>query len=461
MKILLSVILLLLVVHFLSPAVFSTGAFEFETSMKLLGRGDTIIHLPPLGKITARTHLPPLDLHLSLKFINLQELSDLLGDTSFKNNWPSIFWEQIKGKFIRYLASFLVLSFFLGAGSSLLWSRKKMNKKEMGVLGSINVLVVILLVLFVAGFYNIGAFNRVEYQGMLEAAPLVFSIVEKGIELVDSMGVQAAGVVENISQLQEEMEMAADVTANSVKVLHVSDIHNNPAALDFIGSILETFHVDVIIDTGDLVDYGTVFETQIFADFFAELNLPYVFVPGNHDSPQVVDYLKEMEGVLVLEEGIIEVAGLTIAAVADPSSYYQESIIADDEAVLEAAVKLERIVQEGSPVDIIAAHNPDTFAYLRENGRLLLGGHIHTPKIARHKQYIEINAGTTGASGIRGIRDMDMTFSLVLLSFQSSEECSDLNLYAADMIKIKHNPLNYSLERVLFDSHSDKQETAF
>lgn len=452
--------LLLLVIHFLSPAVFSTETFEFELSLKMLGRGNTVIHLPPLGKITTRTHLPPIDLHLSLNFINLQELSDLLADTSFKKNWPTFFWEQIKGKFIRYLASFLILAFFLGAGSAMLWPRSKLNRKEMGILGSFNVLVVILLVLFIAGFYNIGAFNHVEYQGMLEAAPLVFNIVEKGIELVDSMGVQAAGVVENISLLQEEMDRADDVTANSVKVLHVSDIHNNPAALDFIESILKNFQVDVIIDTGDLVDYGTVFEAQLFTDFFAELKLPYVFIPGNHDSPQVVAYLKELEGVTVLEEGSIEVAGLTIAAVADPSSYYQEATVAG-EAVVEAAAKLERIVREGSPVDIIAAHNPDTFAYLRGNGHLLLGGHLHIPTINRHEQYIEINAGTTGASGIRGIRDMDITFSLVLLSFQSSLERGDLNLYAADMITIKHNPLNYSLERVLFDSHPDKQETAF
>ena len=204
LKIFFSVTLLLLVLHFLSPAVFSTEAFEFETYVKMFGRGYTVVHLPPLGKIIAKTHLPPLDLHFTLKFINPSELRALLASSSFQNNWPSCFFEQIKGSLIRYLTSLFVLAFFLGAGSSLLWSRK-LNKKEMGALGFLNLLVLVFLVLFVGGFYNFAAFNHVEYQGIIEAAPLVFSFLEKGADLLDGLGVQAAGIVENISILKEEI----------------------------------------------------------------------------------------------------------------------------------------------------------------------------------------------------------------------------------------------------------------
>ncbi len=450
-KIFFSVMLLLLVLHFLSPAVFSTEAFEFETYVKMFGRGNTVIHLPPLGKITAQTHLPPIDLHFTLNIINLQELTALFNNSSFGNNWPSFLGEQIKECLFRYLASLLILAFFLGVAGSLLWSRKSVNKKEMGILGLINVLVVIVLVLSVAGFYNFGAFTHVEYQGIIEAAPLVLGVLEEGIDVVDNLGVQVEGAVENISILKEEMEMTDDIKENSVKVLHVSDIHNNPAALKFIRSIVETFQVDLIIDTGDLVDYGTVFEAELFTDFFSNLHLPYVFIPGNHDSPQVVAYLKELKNVTVLEEGTAEVAGLTIAAVADPSSYSSEMVEVEEEIMLQAAEKLARIVEDGSPVDIVATHNPDAFAYVRGNGRLLLCGHTHTPQITGNEEYIEINAGTTGASGLRGLKDMDLTFSLSLLSFQRQEESDVLSLYAADMIKINHAPLNYSLERVLFD----------
>lgn len=461
LKSLCSVLLLLLVLHFLSPALFSAGAFEFDAYVKIFGRGNTVIHLPPLGKLIAQTHLPPLDLHFTLQYINLQELNHFLGNSNLETNWPFLFLEQIKGSLIRYAGCFLLLAFFLGAGSSLLWSRGKINKKEMGILGLVNIIALVIIMLFVTGFYDFGAFTHVQYQGIIEAAPLVLNVLEKGIDVVDSLGVQVSGVVENISTLHDEMETDIAVKENSVRVLHVSDIHNNPAALEFTRSIMETFQVDLIIDTGDLVDYGTVFEAERFADFFAKLSIPYVFVPGNHESPQVVDYLKELESVTVIEEGIIEASGVKIAAVADPSSYSPGMDVANEEAMGEAAEKLAGMVKDGGPADIIAAHNPDIFMHLREGGRLFLGGHLHAPMIKQEDGYVEINAGSTGASGVRGLRDMDLTFSLVLLSFEYSQQNSGLNLYSADLIKIKHNPLNYSLERVLFNIQQGEQETVY
>ncbi len=460
LKIFCSMLLLLLVLHFMSPIVISTEAFEFEVCLRAFGQGRTVIHLPPLGKLTTRTHLPPCDLHFTLKFINIDEFSDLLSRFPAANNWPLLFWGQVKGSLMRYLVFFLCLAFFLGVVCSLFISRREINKKEMGMLGLINVLFLVLLMISVIGFYDLGAFARVEYQGVIEAAPLILNVLEKGIDVVDSLGVQAAGVVENISILHDEMEISSAVQENAVKVLHVSDIHNNPAALEFIRSIVETFDVDLIIDTGDLVDYGTVFEAERFAAFFAGLDIPYLLIPGNHESPQVVAYLKKLEGVTILEEGIIQAAGLRIAAMADPSSSLQEMIVAEEGTLDKAAEKLAGLVKEAEPIDIVAAHNPNLFRYLREDDRLLLSGHMHKPEIKQEEQYVEINAGSTGASGIRGLRDLDLTFSLVLLTFQQTQGGPALNLYSADMIKIEHTPLHYSLERFLFNDRPGGQETA-
>ncbi|HHU75700.1 MAG TPA: hypothetical protein GXZ24_02200 [Firmicutes bacterium] len=443
----------------MGPVVISTEAFEFETCLRLFGDGSTIIHLPPLGKLTTQTHLPPFDLHFTLKYINLREFSNLLGNSYAQKDWFTPFLMQVKGSLIRYLVFFLVLAFFLGVGFSLLSSRQGINKKEMGLLGLVNVLFLVLIMLFMAGSYNLGAFAHVEYQGIIEAAPLVLNALEKGIDVVDNFGAQAAGVVENISILHDEIGISTIEEGDPLKVLHVSDIHNNPAALDFIRSIIETFEVDLIIDTGDLVDYGTIFEAERFATFFAQLNIPYLFIPGNHESPQVVAYLEGLDGVTVLDEGIIEVAGLKIAAMADPSSSFQGASVADEWTMGRAAQKFAALVKDGEPVDIIAAHNSSLFRYLRENGRLFLCGHLHRAAIEQKGQYVEVNAGSTGASGIRGLRDLDLTFSLVLLTFQHVQESSALSLYSADMIKIEHAPLHYSLERILFNNPPSRQET--
>jgi hypothetical protein len=66
--------------------------------------------------------------------------------------------------------------------------------------------------------------------------------------------------------------------------------------------------------------------------------------------------------------------------------------------------------------------------------------------------YIEINAGTTGASGIRGIQNMEINFSLILLRMQYSEENDGFFPLSADLIKVKQFPLNYSFERFVFNN---------
>ena len=45
--------------------------------------------------------------------------------------------------------------------------------------------------------------------------------------------------------------------ADTVRVLHVSDLHLNPQAFDVIEQIVDQFAIDVVVDTGDINDWGT------------------------------------------------------------------------------------------------------------------------------------------------------------------------------------------------------------
>ena len=46
--------------------------------------------------------------------------------------------------------------------------------------------------------------------------------------------------------------------------------------------------IDLVVVTGDLVDYGTAEEYQRFKDIMAPLTLPYLAVPGNHDNREIM-----------------------------------------------------------------------------------------------------------------------------------------------------------------------------
>ena len=71
--------------------------------------------------------------------------------------------------------------------------------------------------------------------------------------------------------------------ADTLRILHISDIHNNVAAMNFVQELAADFHADAVIDTGDLTDYGLPVEATL-SKGLARLPMPYLFVAGNHDS---------------------------------------------------------------------------------------------------------------------------------------------------------------------------------
>ena len=96
------------------------------------------------------------------------------------------------------------------------------------------------------------------------------------------------------------MDSLASTEESVVSVLHVSDIHNNPVAFDFMEQIINNFNVDFVIDTGDITDYGTFGR---FGDKrLAQLPIEYIFVSVNHDSPKIIELVNNIDNVLVLDD---------------------------------------------------------------------------------------------------------------------------------------------------------------
>lgn len=452
-----AIILMFLVIQFLGGYTFRAGAFDLETSVKisLHNSGQTLVHIPPLGRINAPTHAPPLELHFTLKNIHMEQLAALVDNPAAPSGLTHPLANTIINNMIRYVVFLLALSFCLGTGSALLWRHRNVIKREALGLGLVNVLVLATLLFFTIFSYDPEGFSRAEYDGAIEAAPLVYGVLEDGHQLISNLGMQFGAVVSSVSFLQQEIDSnrPASEEKDSLTLLHISDIHNNPAAFSLIGRVLDSYEVDFIIDTGDLVDFGTSLEISLLTDMLEALPVPYIFVPGNHESPSVLEQLKSVNNVTVLERGVLEKKGLRIAAVADPAAYYHQSVVADEEIMEQAARELEEIVLGSSePIHVVAAHNPALFNFLRGGGKILLGGHMHTSSVFLGDDYVEINAGSSGASGIRGLMNMQMEYSLVLLHFVSAAaEEQEWRLDAVDLLKINQFPLHMSYERFVLE----------
>lgn len=98
---------------------------------------------------------------------------------------------------------------------------------------------------------------------------------------------------------------------DTLKVLLVSDLQSNPVGVELVKALANKFRVDLIIDAGDLTDFGSPLETHL-AEGLMEIDLPYVFAPGNHDSADTVEFVKNMKNSIILDGQVVNVQGLHI-----------------------------------------------------------------------------------------------------------------------------------------------------
>jgi hypothetical protein len=129
--------------------------------------------------------------------------------------------------------------------------------------------------------------------------------------------------------------------------------------------------------------------------------------------------------------------------------------VADDEILEANARRLQEIVLNHKNIDVIAAHNPQLFRFLRSDGNLLLGGHMHRSSVSIEKEYIEINAGSSGASGIRGLQNMQnmkMEYSLAIVNFISMEGDTAWRPQTVDLLTVNQFPLHFTFERFFMEN---------
>ena len=103
--------------------------------------------------------------------------------------------------------------------------------------------------------------------------------------------------------------------------------HSQPSGRRFHQPGGGCLSIDLIIDTGDLTDWGTPLEAEIITRI-EELAIPYLFAAGNHEVPDVLARLGQTSNVTLLGSEPVTVSGITVAGMLDPSagSFSPESV---------------------------------------------------------------------------------------------------------------------------------------
>lgn len=383
------------------------GPVEATFSVTPSLRGDSAIEVPPLGSLSVDSHDGPVQLDIRLDQFNQADAERLIEHPEELQGVANRAADDVRAG-VEWL---IIQACLCAVGGALLVGLVVFRGwRRMLLCGAVAVGALAATGGTAAATWNAQALREPTYSGLLANAPTVVGNVQNIAQNFSVYRQELAGLVTNVSKLYSTMStlQAYQPKANTVRVLHVSDLHLNPAAWNVIRSVVQQYKVQVVVDTGDLTDHGIAAENR-FVDVLGTLDVPYVYVKGNHDSSTTAKAVAAQPNGTVLNGGETTVAGLTFAGIADPL-FTPDKQTHIDEAGTEreltaAGTKLAQDVQGFKrPPDVLLVHDPTMAKPLGGAAPLVLAGHLHRREVERLADgTLLLVEGSTGGAGDRAL----------------------------------------------------------
>jgi predicted phosphodiesterase len=273
---------------------------------------------------------------------------------------------------------------------------------------SSGVLAVALLLGLTWRQFSTDALGRPQYQGVIEQAPQVIDLLQKGAASYHGAQDRLDALSERIGELATAATTtSAEDQAGEVRILHVSDIHLNPLGLLLAGDLAKRFAVAGIVDTGDLTSFGYAEEANIGA-MVSALGVPYFLVPGNHDSFANRAALAHYRGLTVVDGEMFTIGGVRFAGFADPNftvdgqPTYDENVAAR----LAESPTIDAFVKKEHP-DVLAVAGLQQGEAAAGDVPLVISGDIHKRSSKAEKGTLFLTVGSTGATGLGSFLEHD------------------------------------------------------
>lgn len=480
---------------------YDVDGFRLGFWVNFSDAGKTELAIPPIGEITASTHESPLHLRVALERIYPNQISQVATEIDDSSQLVEKIEAEGKGALKQFIIRLLALAAVGGVlGAAIIPIRLRRQRAAggaksaagaqnldsgsgsstnadsafrsawrvratafgavllKGVLGGlVGVAFIGMLLHATYQSYNIYAFKQPRYSGALTAAPWATDEVAKRLADIKAFRQEIKTVAKNMGRFYSKMDAWQPIQESTIKVLHVSDIHNNPVAIDLISRVVRDFKVDLVIDTGDITDIGTPVEARLI-EGISKLGVPYVYVSGNHDSSQTVSFMRSVENVVLPGDLPVTVKGITIFGIFDPSDASFEMQPADDAKLAalgkEALVTLRALPSTRQPL-VAAVHNPKVAGMLFGKVPIVLAGHTHKAELKEKGGFILNNAGTTGAAGIRSFQyEEGLPYTLSLLHIERGSK----RLVAVDNLAMMGPAQEFRLERKLIRDTKELRE---
>ncbi len=450
----------LLALNVVGPTNYNIQGLTFSVSALPARTGSTTIDVSPLGSVSASTHSTPLAMKVKLVYIGTGADSALTKEsvTSIQG------WNNIYEGLVAIVKPFItrqLVVIFCGAFFSVLIIWRGRFRIALGS-GLACAGLMALLLFNTAQNYDFKAFKEPVYCGVIALAPQLIPEPGEFIDRLEELQADTRKVVGNISVLMSNSSGLSFLSSPMEdgafkKVLLVSDLHSNPLGVEFVNEIATTFQVDLVLDAGDLTDLGTSMEAEYGARI-SSIQVPYVFCPGNHDTPEIIDFVSELDNGVVLDGKVIDVAGIRILGSADPLASSSEVELKDAlawESLIQeqAAALIQTAAETEAKPDLVVVHNPQAAQKLTDDFPLIVYGHTHQQSIMVNNGTIMLNPGTSGAAGLRGLyADQAVPYSAMVL-YLTGEGLPA----AVDTIKYEPFSDRFYIERKLLHSALRKQ----
>jgi len=372
--------------------------------------GQTVINVPPLGALQLSSHRGPLRLNVDVRQLNEQAVKQLLNDPSRLDGLPDQAARDLRHGIITVAVRSLLAVTACGLLLGLLVFRRAVPAL---LAGGISLAVLAASGGIAAVTWNPRSIFEPRYTGLLTGAP---SLVGNVQEIAVRFGLyrqELGTLVTNVTRLYAATSTLPvyQPDPSTIRVLDVSDIHDNPAAWSVMHSIAHQFAVNFIIDSGDLTDHGSSPENELAGEI-RTFHIPYVFIRGNHDSRATMAAVARQRNAIVLTGQIVTVDGLRIIGHGDPRFTPNLNVkVAGEESVAAMGQRLAAAAQAARPPpDIAVVHDPAAAAPFAGLVPLVLAGHIHrrvTWMLSKDTRVFV--QGSTGGAGLRALQSSPPT----------------------------------------------------
>jgi predicted phosphodiesterase len=448
-----------LAVTFLARQEVTVGPARVRLEAGAALVGTSRLAAPPFGSVSARTHQGPIAFRATVDDIDVKRLGQLLEGSPGPSgtDGPRLaeleatlgpLEDQARRAATGFLIRIAVLGLVGGLAGVLVFPRRTRRRLLRCGLGGLTATVLLLGPALAT--YDLTAFRAPRYEGALEYAPALIGDVRTGLDRLRTLREEMVRIGRNLDRAYAALANPVGELNGSgtVRVLHVSDIHLNPAGFDLAERLADQFDVAAVVDTGDMGTWGLPREPEVAANV-RRFDVPYLFVKGNHDDDDMVKAVAANDNARVLDDTGTEVAGIRFFGVADPTFTPGKGNQVEEFEDLKVARSVgvgDALDRQALRPDVLLVHDGRLATYARGHVATVLDGHLHRFGTEVTNGTRTLMSGTTGAAGPDNFRADDPTSADAEVVYFDPTTRRPV---AVDRITVRLPGASFSVERVL------------